>query len=429
MATFDERFGGDAPVAEKPPVRVIITKPDEPQPEQKDEGPKYERDKNANKEIAYLEVRGQYFSNWTSVRVEQKWTEAFPTFQFECTEQVDVPLSVNGAQFVPGDVVRVLLGGAPAVFGYITERHVGYDKGQHGVRLIGCGDTSDLVNSSVPLDKLDGHDNKSVTQLAKDLSAHLNIKIHERGNVDQTPFENIQVQPGETPIQAIERYAKERAILIGSEANGGLLLIGEHAATTRGWLVEGINILKANAVARDPMVYKKIFAIAQNKGSNSENGDKANKLIAEESGSSTRNRHMVVVADVADKMHGVKRRAEMEKVFTEGSYIEAQITVQGWFKDANVSDDIWRAGEYYAVTSPSLILHDTVMGCAGCTYEQTNQGGTTTTLQMVMPIHMNGRFNFRQEALAYRAKIIKDAKDKEAATKSEPWTGGTMRTD
>jgi prophage tail gpP-like protein len=238
------------------------------------------------------------------------------------------------------------------------------------------------------------------------------------GNVDGTPFENIQIQPGETPIQAIERYAKMRDILIGSEANGGLLLIGEHGASTKGWLVEGINILRANAVARDPMVYKKIFAVGQNKGSNSANGESENKQVAEEAGSSTRNRHLVVVADVADKMHGIQQRAKMEKVFTEGSYIEAQITVQGWFKDANVSNDLWRAGEYYAITSPSLILYDEVMGCAGCTYEQSDGGGTTTTLQMVMPIHMNGRFNFRAANLAYRAEIIKSAKDKAEADKA-----------
>src|SRR5207344_1424646 len=119
--------------------------------------------------------------------------------------------------------------------------------------------------------------------------------------------ENIQVLPGETPMMAIERYAKHRSIVIGSEANGGLLLIGEHGISTKGWLVEGINILRANAVARDLMVYKKIFAVAQNKGSNSANGAATNQMVAQESGTSSRNRHKVVVADVADKQHGVQR--------------------------------------------------------------------------------------------------------------------------
>jgi prophage tail gpP-like protein len=392
------------------PFRVI-TKPAAAQDE--NVAPVYER-MPGPKEIAVLEVRGQFYSNWTTVRVEQKWTEAFPTFTFDCTEDVPVPLAVNGAQFVPGDVVRVLLGGAPAVFGYISERHVGFDAQQHGVRLIGCGDTADLVNSSIPLDKLNGHDGKSITQLARDLSAHLNIGVHLRGNVDNKPFDNLQPLPGETPMQCIERYAKMRSVLIGSEANGGLLLIGEHPATTVGWLVEGINIKSANCVVRDPMIYRRIFATGQNVGKDEANGDPQNKQVAQVDGSSTRNRVMVVVADVADTMHGIQRRAEMEKVFTEGSYIEAQITVQGWFKDANASDDIWRAGEYYTVTSPSLILYDEVMGCAGCTYEQTD-AGTTTTLQMVKPVHMNGRFNYSKEAMIFQAMQVRAARDRAAA--------------
>jgi hypothetical protein len=32
-------------------------------------------------------------------------------------------------------------------------------------------------------------------------------------------------------------------------------------------------------------------------------------------------------------------------------------------------------------------------------------------MQMVMPIHMNGRFNYRQEALAFRAQKIAEAKE------------------
>ena len=375
-----------------------------------------------SKELATLEVNGKLFNNWTSVRVEQRWTDVFPTFVFECTENVQVPLTVSGAQFAPGDVVRVFLGGAPAVFGYITERQVGYDQGQHGVRLIGCGDTIDLVNSSVPLDKLNGHDGKSLEQLAKSLSEHLNIDVQKRGDLDGTPFQNIQILPGETPAQAIERYAKMRATLIGSEANGGLLLVGPHPATTLGWLTEGINILKANCVVRDQMVYHKTLVVGQDVSGEQKSGDPQNKQAEQLDGNSTRKRELVVVADIADSQHGIKKRAEMEKIFSEGSVLEAQITVQGWFKDANKSDDLWRAGEYYNVTSPSLILYDQVLGCAGCTYEQT-ESGTTTTLQMVRPIHMNGRFNLMDG----RVEFIK--KQREDAATPPPGTGYKLLTE
>jgi len=414
MSSFNQRFTGRAtelPAIEvdepetvqtpgKSPTeglkRVIISKPDE-KPEEKADAPARLQ---TGKEIITLEVRGGLFTNWTTVHVEQLVTKPFPTFQFECTEEADIPLRWDALQFVPGDIVRVYVGGVPAVFGYIVERHVGYDSKQHGVRLIGCGDTVDLTNSSVPIDKLDGHDGKSWSALARDLMAHLGIKLKEHGAVDNTPFENIQIQPGERIMEALERYARMRNIVIGSNANGGLLAIGENSASPSGNLVEGQNILRANAVVRDQMVYKKIFVIGQSNGSNKAYGDSQNKQIATEDGTSTRNRHQVIPAELADDMHGIKRRAMMEKVFTEGSFIEAQVTVQGWFKDNNQSDDVWKAGEYYTVTSPMLIMNGMTLGCAGCVYEQ-NNGGSTTTLNLVQPIHMNGKLNFRNEAATF----------------------------
>ncbi|MET3995996.1 prophage tail gpP-like protein [Bradyrhizobium sp. S3.9.2] len=349
---------------------------------------------NTGKEIMTLEVRGSLFTNWTSVRIEQLVTKPFPTFQFECSEEADIPLRWDALQFVPGDICRAYVGGVPAVFGYIVERHVGLDAKNHGVRLIGCGDTVDLTNSSVPIEKLDGHDGKSWSALATDLMAHLGIKLKKQGAVDDAPFEKIQIQPGERIMDALERYARMRNIVIGSDANGGLLAIGENSASPSGDLIEGVNILRVNAVLRDQMVYKKIYVIGQSNGSNQAYGDGQNKQIATEDGTSSRNRMQVIPAELADDMHGIKRRAMMEKVFTEGSFIEAQVTVQGWFKNNNQSDDVWKAGEYYTVTSPMLIMNGMVLGCAGCVYEQTDQG-SITTLSLVDPIHMNGQLNYR----------------------------------
>ena len=353
------------------------------------------------KEIATLEVAGERWSNWTSVRVEQKVSEAFPTFQFETSENVEVPLKVRGEQWQPGDGVRVYVGGVPAVFGYITERHVAYDGKQHAVRLIGVGDTYDLPTSSVPLDVTEqNHDNKNWIQLAKDITAHLNIKIHSV-NADPKPFQKIGIQPGETIMQVLERYARMRNIVIGSRATGGLVGVGEHSSTVSGELIEGYNILKANAVVRDSHIYKRIFAVGQNTGGGSGGGASAeNTQKVELPGSHSRNRHMVAVCEIADDMYGVARRCKMERVFTEGSEIEANITVQGWFKDNNASDRVWKAGEYYFINSPSLILNGVVLGCAACTYEQ-NAGGTTTTMNMVKPEHMNGLLNYREAAKTF----------------------------
>ena len=374
----------------------------QPQPQQKIPAPLI-TPRFGSKEVITLQVNGELFTNWKSVRVEQKVTEWFPTFQFESTEETPVPLTVNGAQFIPGDIVRVYVGGIPAIYGYINERHVGYDTKNHGVRLIGAGKTMDLTNSCVPLDKLNGHDGKSWVQLATDLSAHLDVPVRSIGAVDDTTFESVAIQPGETIQAVLERYARMRNIVIGCDPYGALLAIGENQSFSSGMLIEGSNILRANCALRDPTVFGKIFAIGQDHGSDGASGDGQNKQVAELDGSSTRNRHMIAVAEIADSMHGIERRAQMEKLFTEGSMLEAQITVQGFFKDNNQSDSIWRAGEYYGVNAPMLILNNMILGCSSVAFEQTD-AGSTTTLTMVDPLHMNGLLNFRDAVAQYLAQ-------------------------
>jgi prophage tail gpP-like protein len=344
------------------------------------------------KEIIVLEVNGWLFSEWTTVRVEQLNTEPFPKFQFECTEESPIPLKVDALQFVPGDIVRVFIGGQLVVYGYIIERHVGYDAKQHGVRLIGTGDTIDVTTTSVPPDKLGNHDGKTWQQLANDLTAHLGIKVTLQGDVDNTPIKQIQVNPGETIWNTLDRYAKHRNIILGSRPQGGILAIGDHSAETNGYLIEGQNILRANCVVRDQWVYKHKYGIGQDSGSDQSNMDKANKQIAYDPGPHQRNRYLVILGDIADIPHGIQQRLQMEKKFTDATEIEAQITVQGWFKDYSQSNDLWKAGEYYHVRSPSLIL-DQTLGCKGCVYEQSD-AGSTTTLTMVDPRHMGGKPNF-----------------------------------
>jgi prophage tail gpP-like protein len=361
------------------------------------------------KDIAALYVNGKLFTDWTSVRVESRYSQPFPIFQFECTEETPMPNDWFALQFAPGDHVRVYLGGVLAVVGYIRERHVAFDAKSHAVRLIGTGDTADLVESVVPLEKVDGHNGKNWLQLSQDISSHLGIKIKTNGAVDLKPFQSVGIQPGETIMNVIERYARHRNIVIGSNHDGGLLGQGEMVDTPLGEINEGYHILRANCVIRDENLFGKIWAIDGSRGgSNGSGGSALREQRSVRAGSSTRQaREMGVVTEISGDMHDVNRRADMEVVFTEGTEIQANITVQGWFKDNNKSDALWRANESYIVHSPMLMLNRVRLVCATCVYEQSD-AGTTTTLTMVDPIHLNRtNINIRQEALKRQREMVK----------------------
>jgi prophage tail gpP-like protein len=343
------------------------------------------------KEIATLAVRGRLYTDWKSVRVEQRVSQAFSTFMFECSEETPIPLKRVALQFIPGDPVKIYLGGQLALTGFIEERHVAYDALQHSVRLMGVSDTRDLVTSTVPKDNLDGHDGQNWAQLTQDIMSHLGIKLRTVGGLNYKPFQKIGLQPGERIIDVIERHAKMRDIVIGSYYAGGLLGIGPQDNIPSGELVENYNILRANAVMRDAGLMKRMDIMGQNTGGSSGGGGAAaNEMVATRFGTATRNKHMVLTAEIADDT--LEPRADMEVVFTEGTEIEANIVVQGWFKDNNKSDQIWRANESYIVNSTSLILNGDILGCSACVYEQSD-AGTTTTLTMVDPIHLNKGVN------------------------------------
>lgn len=345
------------------------------------------------REVAVLIVNGQKYEDWTSVWVEARITEWYPIFQFECTEfdnkgirQMTQAALYKNLRIKPGDVVEVYLAGFPAVLGYVTERHVAYDANNHGVKIVGKGKSFDLTTTSV-WSQGGSYDNQSWSQLARALIAPAGVGLAIKGAIDETPYEQIQVQPGEIISQALERYARQRKIVLGSTEKGELLAIGDHPATAIDALVEGKNILRAAGVIKDENVYSRIYAIGQKNSNDSSWGDKSNKIIGQTTGKSSRDRVIVTPMDVADDKHGAQQRAEMEKIFTDGGMVEHHITVQGWLRNSGA---IWRAGEYYLVQSPMLITNNT-MGAKSVTYEQDNARGTITTLQMVDPAHMSGR--------------------------------------
>jgi prophage tail gpP-like protein len=346
------------------------------------------------KEIVTMEVNGQLHTDWTSVRVEAKAGGWAPTFMFETTEESPLPLKALERQFKPGDWVKVYVGGQLVVSGYITERHVSYDAQQHGIRLIGTGHSFDLTKATVREEDRTGNDGMSAFEIAKKISAYMNIKIEGMGNVDGKPFPRVGIAPGELVSTVIERHARMRNIVIGSTFRGGLLMIGENEVVSSGDLVEMINILRANCVIRDIPQNEKYFATTQEPGGSNASGGAAANHKVEAPGYFTRPGEKTVVAEISADDYDLRRRVAMEQVFSEGAELEARITVQGFFKDMNKSDFIWRAGEYYGVNAPMLMLPGVVLGCMECVYEQSD-AGSTTTLTMVKPIHLNGLLNFR----------------------------------
>jgi prophage tail gpP-like protein len=336
-------------------------------------------------ERAELIVNGVVFHDWKTVMVEHRFQEGYHVFDFTCTEKGPQPPDWKALQFKPGDLVTIKLAGIIALIGFITHREVAYDANNHSVRLIGKSFTSDPARSSIKTGtgNFDGY---SFSAIARSLLAPFGCGLETIGAVDETPFKRCQVLPGEKVFAFLSKLAAHRDISLGAAIDTrNLVAVGSHSATIWNVLEEGTNILRANCEISNEYVYEQYFGIGQQAGDEQENGDTVSKQMCVVGGSYGRYAPCIAPTELAGSMYDVQRRTQFEARWREGTFINAQITVQGWLSP---SGDLWRILTYPLVRSPMLML-DQPLGIKRSRFTQ-GPDGTLTLLELVAPWHLHG---------------------------------------
>jgi prophage tail gpP-like protein len=344
-------------------------------------------------ESARMIVNGRFFEDWKSVMVEHRLGHGSNIFEFTATEKA--PMAPNHAllQFKPGDRVQIELAGHLAIDGYITHREVAYDAEHHAVRLIGRSKTYDLERGSIDT-KTGSFDGYPFLAIARALTAPFGIQVYTVGAIDNTPFERMQVMPGERVFSFLARLGAYRDLIVSPVFDGNLMVIGPHNGKPEFTLVEGTsrgNILKANCELSDEHVYEKYWSVGQQAGDDRINGDAVSKQKVVIPGSLGRYRPQVAPSDLAGSMYDVRKRTEFEARWCEGSKINAEITVQGWLSPLN--NDLWRVRTYPMVKAPMLII-DHPLGIKRARFTQDDRNGTLTMLECVLPWHIHGQVDW-----------------------------------
>ena len=68
------------------------------------------------------------------------------------------------------------------------------------------------------------------------------------GQLDLTPFDKLQNEKGELIWDFLERIARPRGVIMGSDSQGNFLLIGEHSLPMVAELIEGQNIKSCQCI-------------------------------------------------------------------------------------------------------------------------------------------------------------------------------------
>jgi prophage tail gpP-like protein len=315
----------------------------------------------------------------------------FSYFRFTSVER-DRPTGMfYRLQFIPGELTTVLLGGVPVVTGIIENRQVAYDAHRHGIEISGKSFTSWWAKSSVK-DDTGNFDNMNLEAVAAKVLAAYGTSAISVGNVNKTPFDKLQNQPGEPVYDFIERLARVRGAVLGSTSFGQFLLIGQHSNEVVANLQEGQNIKKMQCIIKKEYSWETYTVIAQTAASDQNAGAQAAQLKASWGGFGVLGSTLITPAEQPVKtIQEVLDRARNEAKVNEGTMITAEVTVQGWFRDQY---HLWWPGDRVQVYSPMCPL-DMTMKIQKVVFSQDSANGTETTLTLLQPwvLNDNGSIN------------------------------------
>ena len=330
-------------------------------------------------EWAILSVGGQSVRDFESVFVQVRWAEPFSIFQFTMAER-DTPFVK--LQFMPGQQCNINLAGVDVIRGIIDTRQVAYTATQHNVQLTGKSDTSWISRSSVSTET-GSFDGMTFQQVAQKVLADYPAGIKVIGNLNAIPFDKLQNQPGEQIWDFLERIARPRGIVLGSDSFGNFLLIGDHNfPVINTQLIEGQNIKTCQCVIHKEQLYQMYKVLAQSAASDDNAFTAASELEGVWGGSAPFRSLLITPSEQPVKsQQEVTDRARNEALWHEAPQIDVTVNVQGWLRDGS---NLWWPGDKVYIYSPSAPL-DMVMKIYQVTFTQDNRGGTMTRLDLLPP--------------------------------------------
>lgn len=331
-----------------------------------------------------LLVNGMNYSGWTTIGVTRAVDAASSAFTVTLTErwegQGGLGAQVEPWPILPGDKCEVRLGGIPMVVGYVDIFRPSFSESDHTINVQGRDKTCDLIDCSA-VHKPDEWKNIDLLRFAQILAAPFGVKVSASVPVGEA-FQVCKLQQGETAFEAIERYARQRRVLLMPDGAGGLLITRAGSKRAGVGLVQGENILSASGSIDHSQRYQ-TYSV---KGQAAYNAYSEGETEAHIEGGTTdsgvaRYRPLLVVAESGSSNASAQERATWEANSRIGKSATASVTVQGWRQSPG--GPLWEPGMLVQVRS-SWLRMDGEMIIRQATFER-GDGGTVTKLDIVSP--------------------------------------------
>jgi len=318
------------------------------------------------------------YTGWTALRVHTSIEHCASAADLTVTERWPGADPAR-ATLRPGLRATLQLGTQTVLTGWIDA--VSRDLGPtlRTIQLAVRDATGDLVDCSALVRQYTG---QTLLQIATDQCGALDLAVAATPNTDLGgPFKRVASEPGQSVFEFLDQLARQRAVLLLPDGQGGLLLGRPGLTLSPTALVEGDNLLGMQAVADWRDRYSRIVVYGQSAGDDDWHGKQAAELRAETTDAAvadSRPRLLVVTAEQGET--DLSARADWERRTRAGRALKARARVQGW---EAVPGRLWRAGETVRVQAPGMGVSETLV-IVGVHYSL-DQGGTTTDLELTRP--------------------------------------------
>ncbi|GAB7450980.1 contractile injection system protein, VgrG/Pvc8 family [Enterobacter roggenkampii] len=339
-------------------------------------------DNSQTPEAVVLTVAGQQWDGWTDMSVTSSLDAIAGEFDLTITTQWSEAAPRTIKEGLP---CSVTIGADKVLNGYIDDFIPSYDAENVSIRVMGRDKTGDLVDSSV-VHKSGQWKGMRLEQLAAEIAKPYGITVINETDTGDA-FPSVVLEQGETGFELLDRLAKQRGVLLTSNADGNLVITRASKKRASVALVLGENIL----AARGRFSWRERASQYIVKGSSSAGGaawdDQPAKVIGGRQISIddeeiSRYRPKILVNEDSLTVGGASTRGDWYKARMMGEANTTEITVAGWRENGDTGP-LWKTNLLTDIRDPIQNL-DTTWLIKSVTFTE-GDGGRIAVLALVPP--------------------------------------------
>lgn len=328
-----------------------------------------------------LSVSGSDYLGWKKVRIERGIDTISGVFGLEVSDRWragDQPWAIR-----PGTECTLSVDGETVITGYVDVVRASYDAGSRALQISGRDKAADLVDCSA-LNNPDNWQGITIGKLATELATPYGIEVDDQTD-DAQPFELAKIQPGEAPFEILERYARQRGVLVISDGAGRVVLTKPGKQRADVALEQGVNILRASGTADFSQRFSEYLVTGQTAGTDTVFGPEASQVQGSARDAEIRSaRRLLIVAHNSADAENLQKTAEWEATVRAARGSPLTITVQGWHQTPG--GRLWQPGEIVQVKSSWLQLDEAVdFLINSVALTKSDSDGTIAELELLRP--------------------------------------------